>query len=298
MSFSQKLPGRGLIVALLACWFALITLPVFSQSSTDVVLTQDELACLADKKVLGACVDSDRLFFDGARDQDQQNGLSKDFFKNNKYLLLWQALVVIATILIVSLYWNRRLTRANRKTHETLSELHTVQADLKDQTRLFKEQSITDALTGLYNRIKLDDDIAYAIKRSKRINSEFSIILLDIDDFKQVNDTYGHVIGDLVLKAIAPMLKKAIRESDIIGRWGGEKFLIICPDTDSEGCQVLAERLLLRIEKCKFPEIGHIRASFGVTTYAEDDRADTVVARVDKALYCAKEGGRNRVEVG
>ena len=210
---------------------------------------------------------------------------------------LWLFLMVVITAVIVSIFWKRALSEANRKTLAAERELASVQSQLNEQTRMFRVQSLTDRLTGVYNRVKLDDDIAYAIKRARRSDTPFSIILLDLDHFKQVNDSFGHVVGDMVLKAVSILVKKSIRDSDIVGRWGEERFLIICPDTEGEGGSVLAERLRLRIERTKFPEIGHIQASFGVTAYAEDNAPDTIIARVDQALALAKQGGRNRVEI-
>lgn len=218
--------------------------------------------------------------------------------KVTDYTLLWLTLLVLGTVLIVSLYWNRHLAQANRRIRETLNELHDAQIQLQDQNRMFKRQSITDALTGIYNRLKLDEDLAYAIKRSKRTQREFSIILLDIDNFKRVNDRFGHLVGDELLKGFAALLTGAIRQSDIVGRWGGEEFLVICPDTDRHGCEILAEQLRQRIAAHKFLEKGELNASLGATVHQPDESADTLIARVDKALYRAKEQGRNRVEMG
>lgn len=212
------------------------------------------------------------------------------------YTLLWQTLGILGTILVVSLYWNRSLAKANRKIRDTLDELHDAQKQLKEQNSLFRQQSITDPLTGLYNRMKLDEDIGYAIKRAKRMDSGFAVILLDVDNFKQVNDGYGHLFGDRVLKAVSTLLKGSTRDSDIVGRWGGEEFMIICPDTHLEGCRNLAEQLRKRIADYQFEEIGSVQASFGVAVYRKDEDVESIVARVDKALYRAKESGRNRVE--
>ncbi len=218
--------------------------------------------------------------------------------KVTDYTLLWLTLLVLGTVLIVSLYWNRHLAQANRKIRDTLNELHDAQIQLEDQNRMFKRQSITDALTGIYNRLKLDEDLSYAIKRSKRTQREFSIILLDIDNFKRVNDRFGHLVGDELLKEFAALLTGAIRQSDIVGRWGGEEFLVICPDTDRQGGETLAEQLRQRIAAHEFPEKRELNASLGVAVHQPDESADTLIARVDKALYRAKEQGRNRVEVG
>lgn len=207
------------------------------------------------------------------------------------YTLLWQTLGVLGTILAVSLYWNRRLTRANEK-------LHAARAKLEEQNLLLKEQSITDPLTQLYNRLKLDEDVAHEINRAQRSKSEFSIILLDIDHFKEVNDTYGHLTGDQALKEFSNLLKDNLRASDILGRWGGEEFLIICPDSNLEGCQILAEQLREKISTHPFPKVGTLTASFGVAVHTPGEKANTVISRADAALYAAKRQGRNRVMLG
>jgi polar amino acid transport system substrate-binding protein len=216
--------------------------------------------------------------------------------KVTDYTLLWLTLLVLGTVLVVSLYWNRHLAQANRKIRDTLIDLHDVQAQLEHQNRMFKRQSITDALTGIYNRLKLDEDLAYAIARSERTKNEFSVILLDIDNFKLVNDRFGHLVGDELLKAFSSLLVSSIRKSDIAGRWGGEEFLIICPDTDLQGCEKLAEQLRKQIAEYEFPEKRVLNASLGVAAHQQGENADTMIARVDKALYRAKKDGRNRVE--
>lgn len=218
--------------------------------------------------------------------------------KVTDYTLLWLTLIILGTVLVVSLYWNRHLAKANRQILDTLNDLNDVKAQLEEQNKMFKQQSITDALTGIYNRLKLDEDLSYAIKRVKRTKSEFAVILLDIDNFKQVNDRFGHPVGDEVLKAFSSLLMSAVRQTDIVGRWGGEEFLIICPDTDLQGCQTLAEQLKQRISVYEFPEIKQLYASLGVVVHNPDEKADAVIARVDKALYRAKDLGRNRVEMG
>lgn len=218
--------------------------------------------------------------------------------KVTDYTLLWLILLVLGTVLIVSLYWNRHLVRANRKIRDMLNDLHDAQVQLEDQNRMLKRQSITDALTGIYNRLKLDEDLSYAIKRAKRTQGEFSIILLDIDNFKRVNDRFGHLAGDALLTAFAALLVGAIRQSDIVGRWGGEEFLIICPDTGLQGCEMLAEQLRQRIATHEFPDKRELKASLGVAVYQQGESADMLIVRVDKALYRAKEQGRNRVVTG
>lgn len=156
--------------------------------------------------------------------------------------------------------------------------------------------SITDKLTGLFNRLKLDEALNDEFNRSHRFKRSFGIIIIDMDSFKRVNDTYGHQAGDQVLIQFAKILKENIRKVDVLGRWGGEEFMIICPETDFHGTIKLAESLREIISKYDFPTIGHFNASFGVSIYDDDENIDKVISRADDALYKAKANGKNRVE--
>ncbi|WP_290702819.1 GGDEF domain-containing protein [Amphritea sp.] len=252
-----------------------------------------------DEPLLGSAFEKAVLHLDPKEGQSiRDKWIAITIEKVTDYTLLWLTLLILGTVLVVSLYWNRYLAKANRKILDTLKDLNDVKAQLEEQNKMFKRQSITDALTGIYNRLKLDEDLSYAIKRSKRTKNDFSIILLDIDNFKLVNDRFGHLVGDEVLKAFSSLIASAIRETDIVGRWGGEEFLIICPDTDLQGGKKLAEQLRKRVEEYEFPEKQQLNASLGVVVHEDTEKADAVIARVDKALYRAKEQGRNRVEAG
>ncbi len=154
----------------------------------------------------------------------------------------------------------------------------------------------TDALTGLSNRVKLDEALESEMRRAQRYRNAFSIIILDIDHFKRVNDTYGHLAGDEVLKAVAGLLTDNLRETDTAGRWGGEEFLILLPHQDRAGARRLADKLRIAIESADFPGVGTITASLGVTAHAAGDTLQGLVERADAALYTAKRSGRNRVE--
>ncbi|WP_281169383.1 GGDEF domain-containing protein [Sulfurospirillum arcachonense] len=123
----------------------------------------------------------------------------------------------------------------------------------------------------------------------------FSIMMLDIDHFKDVNDTYGHQIGDSVLIEFANILKKHSRKTDIVGRWGGEEFIIICLDTNIQGATNLAENLRASIEEFEFSIINHKTVSIGVSEVKDTDNIKTLIKRVDDYLYKAKESGRNKV---
>ena len=154
----------------------------------------------------------------------------------------------------------------------------------------------TDGLTGIYNRSKIEQILTIEVLRSRRYKHPLSIILADIDHFKTVNDTFGHNTGDVVLTRIASLMKQHVREVDTVGRWGGEEFLIVCPETTVEGAKKLAEKLRKKIEKNHFKDIGIKTVSMGVAQIEDDDWDEDMLKRADKNLYKAKRGGRNRVE--
>ncbi|HEY5556755.1 diguanylate cyclase [Acetobacterium sp.] len=169
-------------------------------------------------------------------------------------------------------------------------------AERKKMEEEIRRLSITDKLTQSYNRLKTDDTLEKELERSNRTKIPFSVILLDIDHFKSVNDTFGHQVGDTVLVELADILKNNVRSIDIVGRWGGEEFLIILPETDKNGAMLKAEKLRTLIDKNNFTKAGKITASFGVSAYDGDTSPENIVSRADAALYQAKENGRNRVE--
>lgn len=156
--------------------------------------------------------------------------------------------------------------------------------------------SVTDRLTGVFNRLRLDHYLDDQLARRQRYGTDFSIVLLDIDHFKSVNDTYGHPVGDHVLVDVARLLAEGTREVDLVGRWGGEEFLVVCPGTNLEGAMATAEKLREVIASHVFEVVGTKTASFGVAVVRADDSIASLMARVDAALYRSKAGGRNRVE--
>lgn len=155
--------------------------------------------------------------------------------------------------------------------------------------------AVTDNLTGLYNRTKLDEVLNYELDRSKRFNYCFSFLLIDIDHFKIVNDTYGHQVGDDFLIEFTTLINNNSRSTDYFFRWGGEEFVVICPEVDKENILIHAEKLRQKIESHKFQSIGNKTVSIGVTLSRSDDSIDSLVKRADEALYKAKNSGRNKI---
>ena len=153
----------------------------------------------------------------------------------------------------------------------------------------------TDPLTGLYNRLRFDDIIQREIAVGKRQNTLISFIYMDIDFFKKINDTCGHDTGDIILKEITRIIREVLRTSDYPFRWGGEEFIIICPNTTINEVKVLAERLRTKIAENHFSIVEKVTVSIGVTQYYDDESVDEMINRADQALYQAKESGRNKV---
>ena len=158
-------------------------------------------------------------------------------------------------------------------------------------------QASTDSLTRIYNRSKFDEILSIELQRAKRYGTSMSLIAFDIDHFKAVNDTYGHLLGDYALKTVVGLAQKAVRSVDYLARWGGEEFMIILPEAELEKAETLAERIKDKIENHDFGEIGKVTVSFGVAQFRASDTEETLIKRTDDALYRAKSNGRNRVEV-
>lgn len=167
---------------------------------------------------------------------------------------------------------------------------------LAQRDRMLTHLSVTDRLTGLNNRLKLDEALAEELTRARRYEYEFAVIMVDVDKFKLINDTHGHHVGDQVLIQLADLLREHCRATDVAGRWGGEEFMLVCPETGPTGVLALAEQLRASIEATRFPGVERVTASFGVSHYRPGDSVETVTKRADEALYRAKEHGRNRVE--
>ncbi|RXJ76267.1 GGDEF domain-containing protein [Aliarcobacter skirrowii] len=169
--------------------------------------------------------------------------------------------------------------------------------ELYEKNEELERLSITDKLTGLYNRAKLDSVLNTEFEKAIRYNDIFSVIIMDIDFFKSVNDNFGHQIGDDVLKESAKILSSCIRTSDTLGRWGGEEFLIICPNSKQEDAIKLANRINIAIKQHTFSTYPKkVTMSLGVASYCSIfKKAEDIVASADIALYKAKQTGRDRV---
>jgi diguanylate cyclase len=179
-----------------------------------------------------------------------------------------------------------------------LEEVESLRKDLEK----IKQESMTDALTGIANRKAFDAGLENAVIESRKQNSPLCILVIDIDHFKRFNDTYGHLVGDKVLRFVGAVLNRCLKGRDMAARFGGEEFTVILPQTALNGAEVIAEQIRKSISlgsvKNKIDGKNHdkITVSIGVAQIREDELANDLLQRADKALYTAKEGGRNRVQ--
>ena len=174
----------------------------------------------------------------------------------------------------------------------TLTEVTSLSIEKKK----FERKAYTDNLTRIPNRAYFEEEFDKEIARYKRENRPLSFIILDIDKFKNLNDTYGHQIGDIVLKDLATIINEKTREIDVFARWGGEEFVKILPNTSLKSAKIVAENLRIIVENHIFTNNLKVTCSFGIAEFNEDDTKDSAMKRADEALYRAKERGRNRIE--
>ena len=167
---------------------------------------------------------------------------------------------------------------------------------IADLFQALKEQAVTDSLTGLYNRRYFEENLKKEVVRAKRQNQAFSIIGIDLDHLKQINDKYGHAYGDLAIKTVADVLKNNARSIDLPARMGGEEFDILLPGVDSKGAMIAAERIRKTIENQQLDVIGNVTASIGVATFFEHtENVEELLELTDQAMYYSKRNGRNQV---
>ncbi len=186
-------------------------------------------------------------------------------------------LLALAALMLLTFVLARPLLRAFRWTEEQASEARI------------------DALTGLANRRALEEILAAEISRAQRFRHELAVVLLDLDRFKEINDSFGHAAGDVMLRAVSALLTSLARQGDTVARWGGEEFVVVLPETDAPGARRFAERLRRTIEA---HPVGEMRtsASCGVATMLPDDGVEALLGAADQGLYRAKSNGRNRTE--
>ena len=224
------------------------------------------------------------------------------FLSTQDAIICGVAVTIFGIVLIGSSFNIARLTRMfflrKFELDEALAETRESHQREIQMSEKLAEQARRDALTGMYNRRHLIEQLDYQMNMFIRIQQPFSLISIDIDHFKQINDKYGHDVGDIVLKNTTYAMSKALREIDIFGRWGGEEFLCILPNTNNDDTIICAERLRNVLREIRIQEADldlHVTASFGATSVKHNDSVDAMIKRCDLALYQAKYEGRDRV---
>lgn len=237
--------------------------------------------------------------------QSDMSGVKRAINEANLYRFMEKPFVnedVVLTVrAAIRAYWQERdLIRQNEQLREMNSALESlVQArtlELVEKNTELEILAVTDKLTGLANRRKLDQVLDEELMRARRYGVELSVAIMDIDFFKRINDDHGHAAGDLVLEALARILRQSTRDVDLVARMGGEEFVVVCRHTSLENCRLVAEKIRVAIEAHGFSGIGPVTASFGVAAFEEDDSIASLLGRADAAAYRAKARGRNRVE--
>ncbi len=197
----------------------------------------------------------------------------------------------------------RGMAETNKELKERLEQASEQTDQLREQLKEREEDLFVDGLTDLYNRKAFDCKIEELIEKFKKEGDFFSLLFLDIDNFKNFNDTYGHDIGDLVLKSVGHILQQGLKGFDFPARYGGEEFVILLPGTELANARIVAEQLRIKISVRRLKEkndddrnFGRITASLGVAGIQRGEGAEALVKRADNALYLAKDSGRNSVK--
>lgn len=240
---------------------------------------------------------TDRLLFKGADLNDCMGNKAgqiilvkkMDFFTRAMELFKWvlgiSSVILVAVIFVILRYGFGFYIRDVKRVHRKL--VH--------KNRILGKLTNLDHLTKIANRRRIDEVIQKEYKRGHRYGQPLSLVLFDVDNFKKINDVYGHNRGDKVLKTIAKLVRSSVRESDFFGRWGGEEFVIVCTETAAEEAVKVAEKLRRQISEYEFEEVGSLTCSFGVGQFDFNASIEMSVHNTDMALYRAKEEGKNRV---
>ena len=243
--------------------------------------------------------------------QEKAESLTKMYKKQYVRIMIFSLVLIVLSLLVsylISIALKNRLLKYSKEIKQKNSELMNLNASLektvvertKELNQAYenmREIAMKDSLTEIYNRYYFNDALKNEIDRANRYHTTFSLCMFDLDYFKDVNDTYGHDVGDKILKSVVDLVKQHLRKSDIFARVGGEEFMIILPKTTLEMAATIVERIRTAVDNYTFEEIEHITISIGLVQYKENENNEEVLKRVDLALYNAKHSGRNTVIV-
>lgn len=195
----------------------------------------------------------------------------------------------------------RSAEMSQRSLSAQLTQIVSEVQSLRDELEYVRRESLTDALTGISNRKAFDSTLEHMVREARDAGSPFCILLADIDHFKKINDTHGHLVGDKILRFVAATIKRCIKGKDLVARYGGEEFGLLLPHTDLDSAHTVAEQIRQTVSSGKLKDksnqesYGRVTISIGVAQFTVNDLPNTLVQRADRALYQAKERGRDRV---
>ncbi len=235
---------------------------------------------------------------------EEEQSLLENILFPDEATELWMRTLVVIVFLLMGFYSRHLLKKQvilDQLLMEYQSHLEQIVTErtqkLLDKTRELEVLASHDSLTSLYNRRKFSEVLQLEVKRFNRYGEKFALINIDIDHFKKVNDTFGHDVGDMVIRSLADIISANIRSSDSAARWGGEEFLILIIEADENACVKIAEKLRSTLKQTEVEPVGYITASIGVTQIRPGDTEESIIIRSDQALYQAKDNGRDRIEV-
>jgi diguanylate cyclase (GGDEF)-like protein len=219
------------------------------------------------------------------------------------WLLRWrQEQFVLAFAALAAIVVTAAITTGIQRRLALTGQLQTVRGDLEESNAALRSTlaaaellAARDQLTGLCNRRNFDQRLEAAIARTARHGDEFSLLMIDLDHFKNVNDYYGHATGDDVLRRFGEVLRERLRQNDVAARWGGEEFAVLADGANLDNARLLAEQIREAVAQTSFPPVPRVTVSIGIAEYQEGETGDDLLRRADKALYGAKRNGRNRV---
>ncbi|MCK4710699.1 MAG: GGDEF domain-containing protein, partial [Gammaproteobacteria bacterium] len=215
----------------------------------------------------------------------------KPFWNAEK--VFWSMTVLMVLVVGIFLaFRHRELVSLNSSLQQQI-DLATEQ--LSQSNEYLRDLTVTDALTGISNRRAFENSLQEFMTRAHRYDNKFSMLIFDIDNFKRLNDQYGHDMGDSVLRELVNRVSNIVRDVDVLSRWGGEEFTILMVQTSKEGALKMAERCRKVVADTLFDEVGSVTISLGVTGFQQDDNDRKFFKRADDALYQAKSEGKNRV---
>lgn len=241
--------------------------------------------------ILFWCLDAaiDVYFF-----ADEDESLLESIFSPGPHEIYMRGIVLIL-FTIVSIFSRSLLVEQERMNVELTHHKSNLEKTVSLRTQQLEKLASIDDLTQIYNRRKFFELANYELERTTRYPRPLSVMMIDVDHFKKINDQFGHQVGDSTLQLLSKTIFDAIRTTDIFGRIGGEEFALVLPETPKQAANDFAERIRLKIADTSFPGVEKITISLGVTEYYSDDTEDSVFNRADVALYAAKESGRNKV---